>query len=72
MPKAFHSHEAGTHHYLCIQIEAEQQEEITDSFEIESVPSFIVLRVRVLCTRVLLPFLGLLFFRPRYLYLAWV
>lgn len=31
---------------LSLQIEAEEQSEIAESFEIESVPTFIVLRVR--------------------------
>ena len=32
---------------LSLQIEAEEQNEISESFEIESVPTFIILRVRM-------------------------
>jgi thioredoxin-like negative regulator of GroEL len=44
---------------LLLQIEAEEQSEIAESFEIESVPSFVILRVRryspPLRTRLILP-----------------
>ena len=35
---------------LSLQIQAEEQNEISESFDIESVPSFIILRVRYLLT----------------------
>ncbi|KAF8262805.1 glutaredoxin [Lactarius quietus] len=37
---------------LSLQIEAEEQDEIAESFEIESVPSFVVLRGHTLLTRI--------------------
>ena len=43
---------------LSLQIEAEEQSEISESFEIESVPSFLLLRVRRLPTAIRLPSCG--------------